>query len=146
MLDSIVIACVDIAITNDRGQLLLGKRTRHPQADWWIVGGRMQTGEHFSDSAKRLVKKELGLEITPERFSYLTTFSAAWNKRAFPPEDNGTHTLSIVLTTKLSEAEIAAIVPNDEYSSMQWVDTEEVANEQSGYHPAVRQCANALNS
>lgn len=144
MLDSLVIACVDIALTNDKGQLLLGKRTRHPQADWWIVGGRMQTGEHFSASAQRLVKKELGLEVDPQRFKYLTVFAAAWNKRAFPPEDNGTHTLSVVLTASLSDEEIETIVFNDEYSATEWVSFEELADNKAHYHPALQQCAAAL--
>jgi len=146
MLDGVVIACVDIVLVNGQRQLLLGKRTRHPQADWWVVGGRMQTGETFSVSANRLVKKELGLDINPGRFSYLTTFAAAWNKRAFPPEDNGTHTLSVVMTAALGDDEVAGISPNDEYSAMDWVSVEQLTARNSGYHPALLQCANALSN
>ena len=145
VLDNIVLACVDIIFTH-KGKILLGKRTRHPQADWWLVGGRMRTGETMGASAHRLTKTELDIGVDPSRFTYLTTFAAAWNKRAFPPENNGTHTLSVVLTTSLTDSEVAGIVPNDEYSAIDWVDAELLAKDTVNYHSALRQCAITLRS
>jgi len=34
--DNIVVTCVDCAIINKIGQMLLGKRTHEPWPDWWI--------------------------------------------------------------------------------------------------------------
>lgn len=141
-LDAIVLTCTDIALTKN-GQLLLGKRTRHPQPDWWVVGGRMRAGETFAASAARLLKKELGLAVTPERLVPLTVFSAAWNQRAFEPVSNGTHTVSIVMHLEVSDHEAEGLVFNDEYSDHGWTDFAGVANNEL-LHPALHQVAQAL--
>jgi ADP-ribose pyrophosphatase YjhB (NUDIX family) len=141
-LDAIVVACVDIALTKN-GQILLGKRTRHPQPDWWIVGGRMRAGETFAKAAVRLLYNELRTPITPERLVPLTVFAAAWNQRAFEPVSNGTHTLSVVMTVEVSDEEAQNMRFNDEYSDHGWTNFATIAgNEQ--LHPAVRQVAQAL--
>lgn len=54
-LDTFVIVCVDIAIVNPNGQMILGKRQQEPHADWWIIGGRMWAGETFETTASRSV-------------------------------------------------------------------------------------------
>jgi ADP-ribose pyrophosphatase YjhB (NUDIX family) len=141
-LDAIVLTCTDIALTKN-GQMFLGKRTRHPQPDWWIVGGRMRAGETFTASATRLLKKELNLPIAPERLLQLTVFAAAWKERAFAPANNGTHTVSIVLTAEISNDEAGHIKLNDEYSDSGWMDFAAVAGNEL-YHPGLRQVAQAL--
>jgi ADP-ribose pyrophosphatase YjhB (NUDIX family) len=141
-LDTLVVACVDIAPVY-KGKVLLGKRTRHPQADWFIFGGRMHAGEGVGDSAKRLMKTEMGLTVAEERLTFLTTFSAAWAKRAHAPIDNGTHTTSFTLAIELREEEVERINLNDEYSEYKFVDPKTLINDQS-YHPALGQCAKAV--
>jgi ADP-ribose pyrophosphatase YjhB (NUDIX family) len=141
-LDAIVVTCVDIALTKN-GQLLLGKRTRNPQPDWWIVGGRMRAGETFAKAAIRLLYGELFMPMTPERLVPLTVFAAAWNERAFEPVNNGTHTLSVVLTAEITEAEAESLRFNDEYSDHGWNDFASIAADEQ-LHPAVHQVAQAL--
>lgn len=139
VLDALVIACTDIVVVYDK-RILLGKRTRHPQADWWIVGGRMRTGESLGRSSQRLLFSEAGLEISVERFSYLTTFAAAWEKRAHAPETNGTHTVSLVMMVEITPEEFARITLNDEYSEKKLVSVDELLDA-SLFHPALTQCA-----
>lgn len=141
-LDAIVLTCVDIALIK-QGKVLLGKRTRHPQPDWWVVGGRMRAGETFTASAQRLLKKELGLEITAARLSPLTVFSTGWRQRAFEPVNNGTHTVSVLMTAEISNEEVAKLVFNDEYSDNRWMSPDDIIKDQT-LHPALRQVALAL--
>ena len=142
ILDGIVVACVDIAATHN-GALLLGKRTHHPQADWWIVGGRMQPGDALAPAAQRLFRKEMGVQIPEERFSYLTTFVCGWKKRAHPPEDNGAQALSAIMTIELTDEEADRLVKNDEYSEIAWRPIAKISQENS-LHPAIRQVASTL--
>lgn len=145
ILDSIVVACVDLLVLHDN-RVLLGKRSRHPQKDWWMMGGRMITGETFTDSAQRIANHELGLfEIDSERFKLETAFSAAWDKRAFSPEQNGTHTLSVVLSLKINEEEKAMLTTNDEYEDSAWRDIADIAHDEN-FHPALRQCLRSLST
>ena len=142
VLDAIVVACVDIVLVSE-GRVLLGKRAWHPQKDWWIVGGRMHPGEEPEAAAARHAKRDLGLDLANNRFTYLTTYSAAWQTRRFEPVDRGTHTVSIVMTIELTPEEAQVIELNEEYTEQQWLTAVEIlAN--SSFHPAIHQCMLAL--
>jgi len=141
-LDAIVFTCVDIALTK-QGKVLLGKRTRDPQPDWWVVGGRMRAGETFAGSAQRLLKNELGLGMSADRLSPFTVFSTAWNRRAFAPVENGTHSVSVLMTAEISDEEAEKLVFNDEYSDHQWMTLDEIIDNTT-LHPALGQVAQAL--
>ena len=69
------------AICSSKGQVFTGKRVVHPQPDWWYVGGRMMPGESPARSCARLIKRELGLVIAPERFTPITYNSLVWDMR-----------------------------------------------------------------
>lgn len=140
-LDSLVLACVDVVVVNrDSGKMLLGKRVQEPQADWWIIGGRMRPGESFHETISRNVKRELGLEIEPSRFQYLCIYSTVWARRAQEPKDHGSHTISITMLLEVSDEEANMIAPNEEYEYIQWVSTQRVVEDES-LHPAVRMVA-----
>jgi ADP-ribose pyrophosphatase YjhB (NUDIX family) len=142
ILDAIVVACVDIVLVND-GKVLLGKRAWHPQADWWVIGGRIRPGEELEVAAARHAKRDLGLELALNRFSYLTTFSTAWRLRRHEPADHGTHTVSIVMTIELNAEEAKSIKLNEEYTEQQWLAPEAIlAN--PDFHRVLHQCAQAL--
>ena len=142
VLDAIVLACLDIVLVS-KSRILLGKRAWHPQADWWIIGGRMRPGEELEAAAARHAKRDLGLDLAGDRFSYLTTFSTGWRLRRHEPASNGTHTVSIVMTIELTPAEAESIELNEEYTQKQWLTTDDIlAN--NDFHPALQQCAQAL--
>ncbi|MBI2045833.1 MAG: NUDIX domain-containing protein [Parcubacteria group bacterium] len=139
VLDSVVVATADIAVINNRGEILLGKRTRAPWPDWWIIGGRMMPGESFEEAASRKLKEELSLDIEVSRLSYIGTYSLVWGERAQEPIENGSHTVSITMTATITDKEMAALKPNDEYAALQWVSPEHVSH--SDFHSAIRQGA-----
>jgi ADP-ribose pyrophosphatase YjhB (NUDIX family) len=143
ILDAIVVACIDMVLVHD-GKILLGKRTWHPQADWWIIGGRMRPSEELEIAAARHAKRDLGLELSIDRFSCLTTFSAAWRLRRHTPADHGTHTVSIVMTIELTTEEAESIKLNEEYTEQQWLAPEAILTD-ANFHPALHQCAQALH-
>ncbi len=139
-LDSIVFACVDIAVINDKGEILLGKRSREHMPDWWIIGGRMKPGESFQEAASRNIQRELTITVDQNRFNYLCTYSCAWAKRAQPPITNGSHAVSITMILQINADEIKPIRHNDEYTALKWVGLEKVARSEM-YHPAIAMVA-----
>jgi ADP-ribose pyrophosphatase YjhB (NUDIX family) len=141
-LDSLVFLCVDIMPVIE-GKVLIAKRTRHPQADWWIFGGRMKTGETMFTAAHRLVQVEMGLTVPEGRFNYLTTWIAAWGMRAQAPQNHGTHNASMTVMMSMTSEELAAVKLNDEYSEMKLIEINDLLDSDT-YHPALRQCAMAL--
>lgn len=138
--DSVVRACVDICAVNQKGEMLFGKRAWYPARDWWIIGGGMRPGESFREAASKNIKRELGLDIEPERFERLWEYSMAWAKRREPPEDNGCHDVSITMLLWISPEEEMQIKHNAEYEEIRWVGLEEVANDYSS-HPALNTLA-----
>lgn len=64
IVDIMPILCVDIIISNDKGEYLLIKRANQPlKGQWWVPGGRVLKGEVLEDAVKRKVKEELGIHI-----------------------------------------------------------------------------------
>lgn len=135
-LDSLVIACVDIAVINDLGEMLLGLRSREPLPDWYIIGGRMKPGESFKEAASRNIQRELGIEVDATRFQYLCTCSYVWARRTQHPQNNGSHTVSIIMLLRIARDEISLLTPNDEYENIQWMKLEKIAAYHS-FHPAL---------
>ncbi|EKX43055.1 hypothetical protein GUITHDRAFT_54381, partial [Guillardia theta CCMP2712] len=142
-LDNFVKGCSDMLITDPKGNIFLGKRIVHPQPDWWYVGGRMMPGESPSSSCSRLLKRELSLDIAPERFRSICYNSMAWGMREQQPKSNGTCDVNIVLTVELTQEEISNIVldPN-EYNDCTWVTAQALLA--GDYHPALQYSARAL--
>lgn len=141
--DNVVRTTTDCVVVNERGEMLLGKRSREPQPDWWIIGGGMKPGESFEISAARNIKRELSLTINPVRFKYLNVYSFVWGTRNEPPKENGCHDVSITMVLLIDDVEIAVIKPNDEYKEMQWIKPQDVVPE-TKFHPAVRKYAEDL--
>lgn len=136
-LDSIVKACVDIAIVDDDGQVLLGRRRVHPHPDWWLVGGRMFPGESPPESAARIVKRECALDgIELRRFDFLRVVSYTWSLRAQPPESNGTADIVLIYALRLTKDECAKIrLEQNEYDSHRWISA---SLQEDGFHPALK--------
>jgi len=58
---------VPAIITNDKGEILLGKRSdkaRFYAGYWGLPGGLPECGEKMEDAVRREVKEELGVEAT----------------------------------------------------------------------------------
>ena len=62
IVDALPILCVDLVLTNARGEYLLVKRKNPPlQGQWWVPGGRVLKGERLAEAAIRKLGEELSL-------------------------------------------------------------------------------------
>jgi len=62
------ILCVDVIITNVRGEYLLIKRGNDPyKGQWWVIGGRVLKGETLKAGVLRKVRQETGLVVKNAR-------------------------------------------------------------------------------
>ena len=81
-LDCLVKACADMLLVSpDGNRVFLGKRKVQPQPDWWFTGGRVFPGETPPDACCRLLRRELGLEIDPQRLKPVCCQSMVWGMR-----------------------------------------------------------------
>jgi ADP-ribose pyrophosphatase YjhB (NUDIX family) len=138
MLDTVVLACVDVLVRDPTGQVLLGLRSRDPHPDWWLFGGRMRRGESFLQAAATNLKRELGLTVAPERFRYVASYSTVFSRRAQAPAANGVHTVNAVCELVLDPDETATLIPDSEYLELAWRSGADVRADER-LHPLLAQ-------
>lgn len=62
ILSCVPIACVDIAIVVGGSILLVKRKDRPAQGQWWLPGGRVLKGEVMRDTARRKALEEVGVD------------------------------------------------------------------------------------
>ena len=107
VLDSFVIVCTDfVAINRARRTFYLPKREIQASKGIWRFGGRQKAGETKQGSCARLAKRELKLDIEPNRFEYVTTTEDLWSYRHQEPKNAGVHDDIHVFVIELTTAEL----------------------------------------
>eukprot|EP00927_Polykrikos_kofoidii_P051548 TRINITY_DN45342_c0_g1_i1.p1 TRINITY_DN45342_c0_g1~~TRINITY_DN45342_c0_g1_i1.p1 ORF type:complete len:239 (-),score=39.70 TRINITY_DN45342_c0_g1_i1:94-810(-) len=143
-LDNVVKGCSDmLLISPDGSKIFLGKRIVHPQPDWWFVGGRIFPGETAIASCRRLLNRELSLDVEPSRFRTVCVQSLAWHMRQQEPKGNGTTDAQVVLSFQLRDDEVEKVVLDPkEYSESDWKSPNEIL--EGNFHPALKFAVHSL--
>ncbi|KAL7501921.1 hypothetical protein ACHAWX_000402 [Stephanocyclus meneghinianus] len=139
-LDNLVKGCTDVLLLSPDGtQIFLGKRRVQPQPDWWFLGGRIFPGETPVESCRRLLSRELGLDVEDAgRFRPVCCQAFAFAMREQEPKDHGTADVQFCFRLWLrDEGEREKVVlDEEEYCDGKWVEPFEVL--EGNYHPALR--------
>lgn len=152
-LDCLVKGCSDILITrktkddaSSELDIYIGKRCVEPQKDWWYpAGGRLRPGETPFLAGKRIIERELGIQIEENRFSLVGYYSYLWELRKQEPIQNGTADISCVLCLVLTDEEITKIKPNrTEYEDHKWLNSSVILDDKSCFHPALKRSVRDL--
>lgn len=147
-LDTLVKGCADVLVTRSspRLSILLGRRCVHPQPDWWFVGGRTRPGDTPQEGAARNVKRELGLDLPPDRYRVVGVYSFVWRTRQQAPATNGTADMSTVLQLRLSDAEASSVsvdsFAKSEYRDAKWIEPKDILR--GDFNPALQQAVRDL--
>ena len=115
------IICVDVVIRNKSGKVLLARRKNEPiKGHWWVVGGRILSGESAHQAGIRKTLEETGLKINELRF--LGFYEDVYDKNAFDiPKPY--HTLSLAFETQLSSEQSEETIRLDsQHSDWGWFD------------------------
>ena len=108
---SIPMACVDIIITNGNSFLLIKRKNKPAQNQWWFPGGRIFKNETLTEAVARKSFEETGLNIKIiNRIGVEETI--------FPdgPFNSSTHTINVVyLTRATNHKEIKMDEQSSEY-------------------------------
>jgi hypothetical protein len=128
VLDSVVIANADIICYTDEGKVLLGKRADKPlQHKLWIFGGRMKPGESLKDTAKRNIKRELGIDADSARIGISETYNMMWGGRNEPPQEFGFQTFMTIMMYKCNPEEARQAVSADQtHDNLRWYSRKEL--------------------
>lgn len=138
-LDNLVKGCADVLIVNPAGtRVFTGKRRVQPQPDWWFMGGRMFPGETPVESGRRLLRRELGLEVEAERFRVVCAQAFAFGMREQEPKEHGTTDAQFCYRVQLKDEEEVEKVKVDEaeYCAAEWKTPAEILG--GNFHPALK--------
>lgn len=114
----IPIVCVDIVIRNEAGKVLLARRKNEPLKDqWWVVGGRIQSGESARQGCIRKTFEEAGLEI--DELQFLGFYEDVFDKNSFDVA-KPYHTLSLVFETRVTTKQVIQL--DAQHSEWAWFD------------------------
>lgn len=107
-LESLVIVCADAIIFNsERRTVFLAKRAIHSMKGWFTIGGRCFAGETETTSIQRIIKREIGLTIGPERLSLIRIHRYRCSMREQLPQEKGGDYLDYIFAVELTKEEIA---------------------------------------
>jgi len=103
IIEVLPILCVDVVITNMRGEYLLVKRANEPRkGEWWVIGGRLLKGETLEGAAVRKVREETSLKVeTVHPIGYYEAVSQE-NPFGLAPR---LHAVSVVFSTAVDDGQ-----------------------------------------
>jgi colanic acid biosynthesis protein WcaH len=125
------IPCVDIAVQDSRGRVLLVRRRNEPARGlWWFPGGRVHHGEQRCQAARRKLQEECGLE--PNSLDEIGTYDAIL------PADTMASVAHHAITT-LFRARVTGedVVLDDQSAAACWLTPD--AWMEGGLHPLVKE-------
>lgn len=113
--DPILTAGVGLFIFNDKDQVLMQLRTDYNQ--WGFIGGSMELGESFEETAKRELKEETNLDIIDLKM--LKVLSGKDTYREYPKGDKLYDITAVFVVTHYSGD---LKINDDESKYLNWFD------------------------
>ncbi|MGI2130667.1 GDP-mannose mannosyl hydrolase [Shewanella baltica] len=115
---------IDLIVSNQVGQILLGKRNNRPaQGYWFVPGGRIQKDESMSDAFKRLTLSELGVEFDFNQAELIGPFEHFY-KDNVSVEFFSTH--YIALGYRLLVDDKLLNLPTEQHNQYKWMSEEQL--------------------
>jgi colanic acid biosynthesis protein WcaH len=115
---------IDLIVSNQVGQILLGKRNNRPaQGYWFVPGGRILKDESMSIAFRRLTLNELGVELNIEKAELIGPFEHFY-KDNVSVEDFSTH--YIALGYRLLVDDTLLNLPTEQHNQYKWISVDEL--------------------
>jgi hypothetical protein len=135
-------------INSTNRSVYLPHRKAKPLEGLWFVGGRIYAGEPALEGIVRLVKRETGIDVTPERFEYIQMNRYVWTTREQVPQNKGSDNLCYVFALEITNEEritASQHLDSKEYDTAYGLQeyTKEML-EQEGVHRAVLHIYNTV--
>jgi len=109
---------------NDR--YLLGMRNNQPaKGTLFVPGSKTFKGNTLSSELSRISKFELNLDLSADRFELIAISDHIYD-RNFQDEKYGTHYVCLANLVEISDAEVDQLTPDDQHSSLIWMNADEI--------------------
>jgi colanic acid biosynthesis protein WcaH len=122
---------IDLAIRNERNQILLGYRQNRPAQNFWFVpGGRIRKNERMHDALQRIVHAELGIAAPPGKL--LGVYDHFYDDNFYGKPGVSTHYVVCGYQFEISSG--TRFVADAQHTELKWWDLEEMLASES-VHP-----------
>ncbi len=123
IVDGTPLVSIDLILRNERGQILLGRRTNRPaQGLWFVPGGRIRKNERVAEALLRISKRELGVEIPQAKL--LGVFDHLYPDNFLGAPEVSTH--YVVLGMEAAWPAGAAVQADDQHDQFKWWTVAEI--------------------
>lgn len=143
-IESFIIVCTDVFFIQrtNGGVFLLAPRKAKPMQGFWSVGGRISAGELERDAITRIVKREAGLTVAPDRFEFVRMHRSLWANREQEPQNKGRDDITYIFVLDISDEEkriVSAHLDPREYDTTKGLEEfDKERLERESVHKAVR--------
>jgi len=116
---------LDLIVRNPDQRVLVGLRTNEPaKGKWFVPGGLVRKYERLADAFARIVKAEIGLDVSIDKAKFIGVYEHLYDNNVFGEEEFGTH--YVVLAHQLHLDHYPAIVGDRQHSSFRWMTPTEL--------------------
>ncbi len=123
IVDGTPLVSIDLILRNERGEILLGRRTNRPaQGLWFVPGGRIRKNERVREALLRISARELGVEISQAKL--LGVFDHLYPDNFLGVPDISTH--YVVLGMEAAWPAGASVQADDQHDEFKWWTTAEI--------------------
>ena len=137
IIESTPLVSIDLIIENQRGDILLGKRTNRPAQNYWFVpGGRIRKNETIAEAIARISSTELGIDMSINDVQLFGTYDHIYEDNYLG--EDGVNTHYVVLAYRLKEPRLIEVsmdtIRDDQHSEISYW-TREALLKSDDVHP-----------
>ena len=134
VIESTPLVSIDLVITNERNEALLGQRLNRPAKGYWFVpGGRILKDEPLAKAFMRLTQEELGECFSIEQAQLLGPYDHFYDDNVFGDEFT-THYVAIAYQLKITRP-LENLPLDQQHQGYRWIPIEQLlANDEVHIH------------
>jgi colanic acid biosynthesis protein WcaH len=124
---------IDLIVYDDKGQVLIGKRSNEPARGMWFVpGSRLYKNETIDEGVKRVARMELGVELCREDCQLLGVYDHMYDTNFLERIDPATgkqiptHYVAIGMKVVVRSSLVNRDIVLKQHSDMAWVPVKEL--------------------
>ncbi len=130
ILENVPLVCVNVIIPKDNTVLVVYRLEESAKGEWWIPGGRVYKNEKLGDTAVRIARQEVGLDVTVKKL--VGIYDEMFDKGAIPDLKDGVHYISIIFLCEPVD-EAREIKLDETSAAYRWINKIE-----DGLHPYLK--------
>jgi len=120
-----VLVSLDLLLINERGELLIGRRTHAPARGYaFVPGGRVMKGETLAIALQRIAKEETGLDLTLNQVVLHGIYDHIYDDSCF--DDASISTQYVVIACRCAVSSDAQVFSDQQHESLHFMPVAEI--------------------